>query len=94
MSFDQDAFDRGFDEWLEHERERSEFAQLPEEPRCNGCGKIPNELPEYQMIAEAEDYDSPTVACIREEGTYNRSNGHFWCNRCYIAAGMPLGVAP
>jgi hypothetical protein len=24
-----------------------------------------------------------------EEGTFNRSNGHFLCTDCYIAAGMP-----
>lgn len=24
-----------------------------------------------------------------EEGTYNPTNGHFLCDRCYIEAGMP-----
>jgi hypothetical protein len=30
----------------------------------------------------------------REEGTFNRENGHFLCDRCYISHGMPLGVCP
>ena len=25
----------------------------------------------------------------REEGTYNKENGHFLCDECYIRAGMP-----
>lgn len=28
---------------------------------------------------------------LKEEGTLNHSNGHFLCDGCYIAAGMPTG---
>lgn len=63
-------------------------------PLCANCNKSPEELTEYAMLAEDEGYDTATEACIREEGTYNRENGHFWCTGCYILIGMPLGLAP
>jgi len=63
------------------------------EERCNGCKLEAHQLPEYAAIALDEDYGSSLEAMRREEGTYNRENGHFWCNSCYIKAGMPLGVA-
>lgn len=71
------------------------FLMPPEEfeERCNGCGLGPEQLPEYAAIAKDEGYASATEALRREEGTYNRANGHFWCNADYIKAGMPLGVA-
>ena len=63
---------------------------LPE-PICAGCGKTPDELPEYKI--HQEEYPNATMAEIvrREEGTYNSSNGHFLCDECYIKAGMPSG---
>lgn len=63
------------------------------DPRCAECHKSPLELVEYDMIAEAEGYDSAIEACIKEEGTYNPATGAFWCNKCYIAIGQPLGKA-
>lgn len=52
---------------------------------CIGCGGGP-EL--YAQFAEeagvtAEEY------VRNEEGTYNPTNGHFLCDPCYVAAGMP-----
>lgn len=61
--------------------------------RCNGCKKHPNDIDEYTYLAELEGYSSNVEFVKREEGTYNRYNGHFWCTSCYIKAGMPLGVA-
>jgi hypothetical protein len=29
------------------------------------------------------------IYVIQEEGTYNKTNGHFLCDTCYIKAGMP-----
>lgn len=60
--------------------------------RCKGCGKAPNEINEYILAAEDEEI-TPELYVIREEGTYNRETGLFWCTRCYIKAGMPLGKA-
>lgn len=62
-------------------------------PRCVGCGKSPSRLEEYWEPA-ADESMSPAQYVRRSEGTFNRENGHFWCTRCYIAAGQPLGVAP
>lgn len=61
--------------------------------RCNGCKRSPDQISGYDYAAE--DMGVPNVVyVIQEEGTYNRANGHFWCDECYIAAGSPLGVAP
>lgn len=62
-------------------------------PRCIECNRYPDQIEEYayhntQSGLEPDDYVK------QEEGTYNRSNGHFWCTECYIKIGMPLGIAP
>lgn len=55
---------------------------------CIGCGKSPSELVEYSPAATGEDMD-PDDYVLAEEGTLNRSNGHFACTDCYIKMGMP-----
>jgi hypothetical protein len=62
-------------------------------PLCVGCSKRPHEIEEYAVAAEEEDM-TPDQYVKEEEGTYNPSNGHFYCTGCYIDADMPLGVAP
>lgn len=48
---------------------------------------------------EDEEENGPVTPEMREkyirteEGTYNRLNGHFLCDDCYIKAGMPSGPA-
>ena len=64
-----------------------------QECRCKGCGKTPDELMEYKMLAEECGYSSATEAVIKEEGTYNPQTGAFWCTACYIKVGQPLGKA-
>lgn len=60
---------------------------------CVGCGKKPAELDEYsiEFVRESTgDADmTPDQYVWEEEGTLNRSNGHFLCTACYIKAGMP-----
>lgn len=65
---------------------------LPE-PRCVGCGKRPDELAEYSR-AETGSRLSPDDYVRREEGTYNRANGHFACTECYSDMGMPSRPYP
>ncbi len=55
---------------------------------CIGCGKVPHELEECVELA-AEEGISAFEYVQREEGTYNRRNGHFLCTPCYVDAGMP-----
>jgi hypothetical protein len=57
-------------------------------PMCVGCGKKPSELREYVDMAEEEGM-TPDEYVRREEGTYNRENGHFLCTPCYVKAGQP-----
>lgn len=64
-------------------------------PICIGCGRRPWQIGEY-VEAVSEDGFVPanvislTAKYVRhEEGTYNKSNGHFLCTACYIDAGMP-----
>ena len=57
-------------------------------PLCIGCGKHPDELKEYVEIAK-EEGTTPDEFVRKEEGTYNRENGHFLCTPCYAKAGMP-----
>lgn len=56
--------------------------------KCIGCHKPPSEIAEYIEAAESEDM-TPEEYVKSEEGTYNRSNGHFACTDCYFAMGMP-----
>ena len=62
-------------------------------PLCIGCNKTPDQISEYVNMGEEEDM-TPEEFVRKEEGTYNKANGHFWCTACYIDAGQPLGVAP
>ena len=57
-------------------------------PICVGCNKNPDEIQEYVEMAGLENM-TPDDFVREEEGTFNRSNGHFLCTDCYIAAGMP-----
>lgn len=63
-------------------------------PKCIGCRLHPDQLDEYVEMAKEEGYRHPSQFVRRNEGTYNRENGHFYCTTCYIQAGQPLGVAP
>ena len=60
--------------------------------RCRRCKRTPEEIPEYIGCA-AENDCTPDEYVEREEGTFNRATGEFWCTECYIARGMPLGTA-
>ena len=63
------------------------------ETKCKGCGKKPEELLEYTTLAEEMEYHTAEEAVMHEEGTYNQLTGKFYCSKCYIKAGMPLGKA-
>ena len=58
------------------------------EVRCNGCGKSPNELDEFQPNTTGSELSAEEYVQA-EEGTYNAANGHFLCTPCYIDAGQP-----
>jgi hypothetical protein len=60
----------------------------PEDPICVGCAKRPHEIESYRMDPKDDD-TTMRLYCIYEEGTYNERNGHFLCDFCYIANGMP-----
>lgn len=74
------------------------------DPRCRGCGRAPEQIGEYReaVMADIPETDPGPVEMTwmcrlyveREEGTYNRATGGFWCTACYCRVGMPLGVAP
>lgn len=59
---------------------------------CRGCGKHPSEIWEYTPDSTGEDLPAHEYV-QREEGTFNRETGRFWCTACYVAVGMPLGTA-
>lgn len=60
--------------------------------RCLGCGFTPGELTEYVTAAQEEGV-TPEAFVRDNEGTFNTETEMFWCTACYIAVGMPLGVA-
>lgn len=62
-------------------------------PICIGCGREPDQIGVYCDFAKVEEI-TPEEYVIRNEGTYNHETKHFWCDRCYIDNGCPLGVAP
>ena len=55
---------------------------------CAGCGKTPEEIPDYKVYAR-EAGVSATQYCWEEEGTLDHTTGKFLCDPCYIKAGMP-----
>ena len=57
-------------------------AQWIDRPYCPGCETYAAEHIEYK-------YDDDPDESARQDGTYNPSNGHFLCMKCYIKAGMP-----
>lgn len=57
-------------------------------PHCTGCDRDASEIPDVVAYAEAIE-TTPNEFVRYEEGTYNPLNGHFLCDACYIAAGMP-----
>jgi len=69
----------------------------PFDPLCN---RFASEMSEYDgyIYTSQEELDATpederksnrVKYVIREEGTYNRQNGHFLCDMCYIKAGQP-----
>jgi hypothetical protein len=58
------------------------------EPFDPSCNRKPSEIDEYVDMASEESM-TPDEYVQREEGTYNRENGHFLCTECYIKHGMP-----
>lgn len=68
-----------------------DLTQLPTQPfdvRCQGCQRHPTEISMYVMMAQDEEV-TPEEYVIENEGTFNRLNGHFLCDMCYIKAGSP-----
>lgn len=67
----------------------------PEVPRCKICGKRPAELEEYAERARTESkyFKDADDVVRKDEGTYNRETGAFYCTDCYVDIGMPVGTA-
>ena len=59
------------------------------EVKCIDCGLLPQQLRTYVILAHDFGYTNATEFVISEEGTYNKQNGHFLCDECYIKAGCP-----
>lgn len=60
------------------------------ELECFRCHRKPREIEEY-IEAGAENAMTPEDFVWAEEGTLNKTNGHFACTSCYIREGMPTG---
>ena len=85
---------------LEEARERNRKCEEqnddPNDPMCMGCARRPPEIDGYVEMVKQEgmidtipEEDQVRVYVIRNEGTYNPNNGHFFCDDCYIINGMP-----
>lgn len=59
---------------------------------CKECGRRPTEIEEYTSSSEYEGI-SPNEYVSNYEETYNPEKGLFYCPECYLAVGMPEGVA-
>lgn len=73
------------------------------EPRCARCQRLAADMPDLDLswAESVEDWAKDEserqrmrVEFARADGTYNSATGSFWCDRCYIVLGMPLGTAP
>jgi hypothetical protein len=56
----------------------------PYDPRC---GTYARDMDYLDTFLEGDM--TRIMYVLQEEGTYNPENGHFLCDTCYIAAGMP-----
>lgn len=70
----------------------------PRDPICVGCAKRPHEIGGYRVACMESEEDNPSdddvrMYVIQEEGTYNRTNGHFLCDECYIKNGCPTSTS-
>lgn len=55
---------------------------------CVGCGKHPDQIEEY--VEAAKEWEMSPADYVRwQEGTLNKTNGHFACTACYINMGSP-----
>lgn len=66
----------------------------PNEPFDPMCGRYAKDMEELDWFIREDDDrivspEERETYIIKEEGTYNPSNGHFLCDACYIKAGMP-----
>ena len=82
------------DEAKERQHRCAEQGNNPKDPICVGCARRPPEIPAYRWAAMEHEDDivtdaDVTVYVIREDGTFNRKNGHFLCDECYIRNGQP-----
>lgn len=60
--------------------------------RCKLCRKTTDQISEYVDAGKLNSM-TPEEYVKQEEGTYNKNTGLFYCTKCYVKAGMPLGKA-
>lgn len=75
------------------------YAQLPQpyDPSCERLAENMEYLDSFWATSQeeldstpVEEYERRRADYVRlYEGTYNKDNGHFLCDTCYIKAGMP-----
>lgn len=53
------------------------------------CGRTPSEIAQYQMVNTRMTM-TPENYVWMYEPTVNRENGHFLCDDCYVARGLPV----
>lgn len=57
------------------------------DPRCK---RFARDMPDYDSFLDGDPTPQKRVRYVVEnEGTLNPLNGHFLCDSCYIAAGLP-----
>lgn len=70
----------------------------PNDPFDPYCMRFARDMTEYDIHLVEEDLpttpENRAQACIDNEGTYNKENGHFACTECYIKIGMPSAPWP
>lgn len=59
---------------------------------CGSCKRPPETMDEY-ILAARENGTTPTKFVKREEGTFDKDTGLFFCTDCYITLGCPTGKA-
>lgn len=61
---------------------------------CAGCGLPPATCRGASSYRDCLEHGQTEEDYVRaEEGTFNPETGAFWCDVCYVLAGMPLGKA-
>lgn len=72
-----------FKKYIDMKKEEISNTEKKLRVECKICGRLPEEISEYIYSAEEEKI-TPTQYVVKNDGTYNKVTGEFYCTECYV----------